>query len=61
VNDDRNETLKGLWHEMNNLLKVIKAKSVLSVHAPIVYKLLACLAQEKNMCKVSACFFVKTS
>jgi hypothetical protein len=50
--------LKELCDEMNNFLKVIKVKSVLSVHAPIVFKFLAFLVQEKNMYKVSACFFV---
>jgi hypothetical protein len=30
--------LKGLCHEMNNFLKVLKIKSVLSVYAPIVFK-----------------------
>jgi hypothetical protein len=53
--------LKGLCQEMNIFLKVIKVKSVLSVHAPIVFKFLACLVQEKIMYKVSAYFFVNTS
>ncbi len=40
-------------------LKAYK-KLVLSVHAPMVFKILACLVQEKNKDKVSACFSVKT-
>jgi hypothetical protein len=30
--------LKGQCHEINNFLKVLKIKSVLSVYAPIVFK-----------------------
>ncbi len=52
--------LEGLCHEMNNLLKVIKVKSVPSVHAPIGFRFLACFVQEKDMNKVSACLFVNT-
>jgi hypothetical protein len=37
----------GLCHEMNNFLKVLKIKSVLSVYAPIVFKAFYCLGTEK--------------
>jgi hypothetical protein len=43
---------------MNNFLKVLIVKSVLSVHALIVFKFLDCLGHAKNMYKISACFFV---
>jgi hypothetical protein len=39
-------------------LKAYKIRSVLHhVHAQIVFTILACLVQEKNKYKVSACFF----
>jgi hypothetical protein len=38
--------LKGLCHDMNNFLKVLKIKSVLSVKAPIVFKFFGCLVVE---------------
>jgi hypothetical protein len=37
----------GLCHEMNNFLKVLKIKSVLSVYAPRVFKVFCCLGTEK--------------
>ncbi len=52
--------LKGLCHEMNNFLKVLKIKSVLSVYAPIVLKNFGCLVMEKIKDEVLACFYENT-
>ncbi len=48
--------LKGLCHEMNNFLKAFKIKLpvVLSVYAPVVFKLFCCLVMEKIKDKVLA-------
>jgi hypothetical protein len=40
-------TVKGLFHEMDNLFEGLKIKSLLSVHAPVVLKLFCCLVMEK--------------
>ncbi len=50
------ETLKGLDHQTNIFVKAYKIKSVVSVYAQIVFKLLACIIEEKNNYKISACF-----
>jgi hypothetical protein len=39
-------------------LKAYKIKSVIPVHVLMVFKILACLVQEKTKYKVSACFSV---
>ena len=39
--------LRGLCHEMNNFLKVLKIKSVLFEYAPMVFKFFCCLVMEK--------------
>ncbi len=41
---------------MDILLKANKIISVLSVHAQMYFKFLACHVKEKNKFKVSACF-----
>ncbi len=53
-------TLKGLCHEMNNFLKVLKIKSVLSVYALMVFKFFSCLVMEKIKDEVLACFYENT-
>jgi hypothetical protein len=45
---------KGLCHEMNNFLKVLKVKYVLYVH-----KFFWCLVMEKMEIQVFACFYEK--
>jgi hypothetical protein len=40
--------------------KVLKIKSVFSVHASMVFKLFCCLVMEKIEAKVLACFLMKT-
>jgi hypothetical protein len=45
---------------MNNFLKVLKIKSVLSVYAQIVFKFFCCLVMEKIKDEVKACFYMKT-
>ncbi len=49
-------TSKGLCHEMNNFLKVLNIKSVLSVYALIVFNFFCCFVMEKIKDKVLACF-----
>ncbi len=49
--------IKGKGHQMNIFWNAYKMKSVLSVHAQIVFKFLACPVQDKNKFKFSACFF----
>jgi hypothetical protein len=50
-----NRYLKGLCHEINTFLKVLRIKSVLSVHALIVLKKFAALLWRTD--KVLACFY----
>jgi hypothetical protein len=42
----RHLSLKGCCHQLNIFWKGYKIKSVLSVHAQMVFKFLACLVQE---------------
>jgi hypothetical protein len=57
---DPDSTHKGKCHEMNNFLKVVKIKSVLSVFEPMVLKLFCCLDLKKMEDKVLASFFENT-
>jgi hypothetical protein len=53
---------KVLCHEINNFLKVLKIKLVLSVYMAIVFKFFSCLVivMEKTKVKVLACFYENT-
>jgi hypothetical protein len=45
---------------MNNFLKVLKIKAVLSIYAPMVFKFFAAYVVKKVEDKVLACFFENT-
>jgi hypothetical protein len=53
-------TVNGIVSQINNFLKVLKIKSVLSVYAPIVFEFFCCLVMEKIKDKVLACFYENT-
>jgi hypothetical protein len=52
--------LKGLCHEMNNFFKVLKIKSVLSVYAPMVFRIFCCLVMENIKDEILTCFYENT-
>jgi hypothetical protein len=58
--EEKFKTLKGLCHQLNIFLDAHAIKSVLSVHAQMVFKFLACLVQEKNYFEVFDSFFEKS-
>ncbi len=56
--DKKDSYVKELGHQMNIFLKAYEIKSIIHVHAQMVFTFLACLVQEKN--KYKACLFENT-